>query len=786
MPSKSAPSASKGKAKPPKKSTQSAVDGADEEPLAAVLLADSFDARFSPLTISRPRCMLPICGVPMVNLILERLLQANVNKVYVLSRSHTALLREHIEALRQSGSLTGIDIVVYGLPEATCVGQAMQELDSKQVIRGDFVLVQPDAVGNVDIREMVRVHMERKKRDREAIMTIGMMPVGGPASARSAPPSTTPIVALRPGTHQLLHWHGPPVEPVTRSTALPFEELFANDASDPSTSDVEVRMDLRETGIDICGIEVPPLFQENFDYRRLRSDFVVGVLTSDILDSRLFLHVAHPAPVEDGYVALPNDPSGSAWGYGARCDSTKAYDGISVDVLHRLTWPLSPGSPAWPSERLESRLGSRFIASQGVRIDRTAMLGKSVLISSNCQIEAETNVVRSTLCQGVSLGSNSSVIGSHLFEGVSVGNNCSIVSSIVGKNVKLLDGVSLAPGCLIGDDVVIGPNVALSPDSRVAIYQLSDVRHLSDEDLMKLSKGSDPQLGKESVGYLWPARGMPSGADEESESDDEEEADPMETANNLRHLVIGHKEGYEPSEASDDLSSIEADSEYGDFSSEEDSDHEDDHAGQSGITAISDGPDDGISSRMGDMNLSTGPTSYEEAEEARRLADFRSEAAETLQRAFEDDHTIENATIELKTLRMSSNAPQSEVRKIVVEQLLEGCSVTDAKKTTQWLSRWSPLLVEVTTTDDAKEHLEILLAMQGYCASRMAEKGGLFVAVMKKWYNDDIVGDEGILLWWQSDESRQGEEKVELKKRARPVVEFVLEQGSSDEEEDDE
>ena len=279
-----------------------ATEGAEEEPLSAVLLADSFDDRFSPLTLHRPRCLLPFCGVPMINITLERLLQAQVSRVYVLAKAHKSLIKAHIDSLKAAGALAGLDITVFALPQATCVGHALQDLDRKEVIRGDFLLVQPDAIGNVDIREMVRIHTERKKRDREAIMTIGMMQVA--PGARNTPPSANPIVALRPRTNQLLHWHQPPVEPHTSKTSLPFEDLFTNDSAD--TSDIELRADLRETGIDVCGIEVPPLFSENFDYQKLRRDFVVGILTSDLLDSRLFLHIAPAAPHAVSLLPLDN------------------------------------------------------------------------------------------------------------------------------------------------------------------------------------------------------------------------------------------------------------------------------------------------------------------------------------------------------------------------------------------------------------------------------------------------------------------------------------------------
>jgi translation initiation factor eIF-2B subunit epsilon len=43
---------------------------------------------------------------------------------------------------------------------------------------------------------------------------------------------------------------------------------------------------------------VPALFTENFDWQRLRRDFVHGILTSDILGKTIYTHL-----VSEAYIA---------------------------------------------------------------------------------------------------------------------------------------------------------------------------------------------------------------------------------------------------------------------------------------------------------------------------------------------------------------------------------------------------------------------------------------------------------------------------------------------------
>ncbi|KAJ1504417.1 hypothetical protein HMI54_007029, partial [Coelomomyces lativittatus] len=54
-----------------------------EEILQAVIIADSFDQRFMPLTLDLPRCLIPLCNVPLIDYTLEFLAVADVKEVFV-------------------------------------------------------------------------------------------------------------------------------------------------------------------------------------------------------------------------------------------------------------------------------------------------------------------------------------------------------------------------------------------------------------------------------------------------------------------------------------------------------------------------------------------------------------------------------------------------------------------------------------------------------------------------------------------------------------------------------
>lgn len=75
---------------------------------------------------------------------------------------------------------------------------------------------------------------------------------------------------------QLLHYMHQPHFPARKRTHFPLEHIEAGRT-------LLVRTDLESVGVDICNMEVPALFVENFDYQNMRPDFINGVLTSDLL-----------------------------------------------------------------------------------------------------------------------------------------------------------------------------------------------------------------------------------------------------------------------------------------------------------------------------------------------------------------------------------------------------------------------------------------------------------------------------------------------------------------------
>ena len=77
--------------------------------------------------------------------------------------------------------------------------------------------------------------------------------------------------------------------------------------------------------------------------------------------------------------------------------------------------------------------------------------------------------------------------------------------------------------------------------------------------------------------------------------------------------------------------------------------------------------------------------------------EFQTEVRLSLERAFSEGHSLENASVELKTLRMASNVPLCRVREAVVAGIVERIPLVEVALTQRveikkWVDRWGDLI----------------------------------------------------------------------------------------------
>ncbi|KZV79640.1 nucleotide-diphospho-sugar transferase [Exidia glandulosa HHB12029] len=703
---------------PPKAAKAKEVEDVQEEQdvLQALILADSFNERFKPLTTGLPRCLVPVCNAPLLDWTFESLALAGVQEIFVLCRSHTDQVQEAIRKSRWSQPGSGIKIApIVTQDNVFSVGAAMRDVYAHQVIKSDFVLVMGDVVSSVRIDEVVREHKARRKTNKDALMSIIVKEAG--ASHRTRPRGETSVFVLDSDTAEVLHYEGVAAVPETTRVSIPREKLKGH-------RNVDIRNDLIDCGIDVCAAEVLSLFQDEFDWQDMRRHFVRGVLTSDLLMKNIYCHVARE-------------------GYAARVKDTKSYAAISKDVLARWAFPLVPDGNHPGGQHYEHLRGHRYISQdKQVTLSRTCKVGNNTLVGGGSRIDDSADVAASVLGAECVVGKGTTVRDSYLWDGVQLGAGCFVEHSIIASGVKILDGTRIGKGCLIGSGVVVGPNSVIKPFSRVSSEPPEE------ED----AEDAATALGPGSRGYLWPETG------------DDDVDDDFESEANLRYLCIG-ADNYSDEEHSDDESNAST------FSSP-----------ASSVLSLPESNTSGQLSTPGLALLGDGSS---------RAVEFESEAQLSLERAYNEGHRIEDAAIELKTLRMSSNVEQRQVLNAVVGfivdkiELVEGNVPQQKAVINKIVQRWGPLLNSLGA-GDGEETVELL---QKHCSR--PKYPPLFAHVLSAFYMTDVVGEDDIMAWYKDPKSKDGDDESkaayarECWKWGGQLAQHLAAQESDDDEEDD-
>ncbi|KAH7340806.1 nucleotide-diphospho-sugar transferase [Rhizoctonia solani] len=668
----------------------------DEETLQAVILADSFNTKFEPLSVDTPRVLLPVCNAPLLDWTFECLASAGVDEVFVFCVAHVDQIKEAIEQSQWSKPSSGMSITTIVSREARSVGDAMRELDAKQILTSDFVLLTGDVVSNIRLDEVIKEHKERRKVSKDAIMTCVVKEVG--KAHRSKPVSEKNVFVLDAHTNECVYYEYQQANPPKQNFGF-LREIF------DKHPDVDVRTDLMDCSIDICSVDVPVLFTENFDYQDLRKDFMHGVLTSDILGKTMYCHIARS-------------------GYAARVRDTRSYAAVSCskDIISRWSFPLVPDNNHPAQHDYDYRAGNKYIANRA-DLSRNSRIGKNTMIGPSTRAEDDAFVTNTVLGTSCEIGSGSTISGSYLFDQVHVGIGCDIVDSIIADGVRLERGVKLAKGCIIAKGVVLGEGTVLPPFSRVSREQPEEVEDWEGREegmsgifLIKTNAHSGiVELGPGSSAWVWPNDKCRQLVEAEYEDEDEEETFANVRLGRLAD-TCSDIETYE----SDQASTLASESES-----------------ESDIT-----PPISPTSSTSDL---PGLPSLDAA------SDFQSECTQSLKRAFDEEHTVDNAAIELKTLRMASNVPLPQVREAVINYIIQKLSDEDAGRpeVKKVFTRWGALLKQIGGYDEA----ETLLQFQRAC-SKTPERSRLFPAVLTELYQNELIEEDGLTEWFIDPQSK--------------------------------
>ena len=427
-------------------------------------------------------------------------------------------------------------------------------------------------------------------------------------------------------------------------------------------------------------------------------------------------------------------------------------------------------------ERYEQRR-NRLYLGQKLKLARSCTVGSATLVGHGSSIGDHSNISHAIIGRDCKIAVNVLIGNSYIHDGVVIGDGCTVQDSIIGEGAVIKAGAVISDGCLIGPGVTVGEEAKLS-GHRVSVEPWDDQEAVNGVE----GTGLFPQphglraywalplaLGTGNQGHLWPSEAEVAAA--ELDSDDEDALDP-------RNLKVSQLK-LDPEDA--ELSSSSSASTIS-RSSSSDSLASNVSASSSRASGLTDPP-----AIAGIGALSSGIETDNAA--------FERECRHSLDRSFEEGHTVDNAAIELKTLRMATNVTMKQVTGVAIafmcEQVKGGASAPAAQvsgSVDKLVERWGGLITSLTGGSQSGM-VESLLFLQEYCATAKDVSPRLFPAFLQAYYQEDVVSEEAIRSWVTSAAAKNtgGEAGQKLWQTGAAFMRALMEaEDSDDDDEEDE
>ncbi|KAI9787601.1 MAG: hypothetical protein M1839_000132 [Geoglossum umbratile] len=468
--------------KPQKPTAPAGKKGAGDEredSLQAVILADSYETRFNPFTLERPRCLLPLANTPMIEYTFDFLANAGVQDIFVYCGAHTALVEEYIRKSKwtlPSSPFKSLDII----KSASCsVGDAMRDLDSRHLITGDFIVVSADVVSNLPLEGALAKHRARREADKNAIMTMILRETD--STPQTQPRRSAPSFVIDPTKDRCLHYQDSQ-QYIDRVDIDPDLML--------SHPGVELRNDLIDCYIDICTPDVLALWTDSFDYESPRKHFLYGVLKDYELNGKTI----HTHIINDHYAG--------------RVRNLQAYQMVSRDIIQRWAYPLCPDSNLLVGQSYRHGRDNVY-KEKDVMLARSCVIKPETVIGGGTSIADGSTIGNSIIGRRCQIGRNVSIDGSHIWDDTIIGDGSEVQGAIIANGVLVGRNCDINPGALVSYGVRLAEGTSVSSSSRITMAK----RKRDDDEGPKTVLSDAAVVGEGGEGYEF----------EESESEDDNE-----------------------------------------------------------------------------------------------------------------------------------------------------------------------------------------------------------------------------------------------------------------------
>ncbi|QUC17161.1 uncharacterized protein UV8b_01402 [Ustilaginoidea virens] len=715
-----------------KKPAQAGVESKSEDVLQAVVLADSFQDRFRPFTLDKPRCLLPLANTPLIEYTLEFLAMNGVSEVYIYCGAFTDQVEDYVSRSRWSTTSRSSPFAVVQfvrVADARSVGDVLRDLDKRSLVDGDFIVVHGDLVSNLMLDGVLAAHRKRREASAANIMTV-VLRSGGQQDHRTKTNGVTPLFAVDAKTRRLLHYDE--MNPLQSDRYLALDPAIPDELS----TEFEARADLIDAHIDICTAEVLALWSESFDYELPRRHFLHGVLKDWELNGKAIY-----ADVLDH-------------GYAARASNLQMYDSISRDILGRWTFPFVPENNLAPTQTYQ-RHANGLVMEHNVSHAHDACLSNAV-VGQDTSIGPGTSISRSFVGRGCIIGANVVLEDSYVWDNTVIEDGARISYSIIGDSAVIGRSCTLPQGCLVGPRVRIGEKTSLGKNAAVSTL------------------GPSGEAVAENAAALGPSTNAALFVDPHDGDEQLDDRDPSRLQRGLIYSLAGCNI------STSSISTLASDSE-----SDDDADETPPSAGAEELSSRS-----RLSSFASDDSSGNSRSSSFHADAVNGLLDALRESKDfdSAKLEFMGLRLANNASDDMVRKAVAMAFARRAAELLTPEH--GGLEVAKAAEKSLTFSKGATgFIAEVGVGGQEAEQVDFILALQkalrGMRSPEPANLGTLLAAMLQQLYALDVVEEDGILAWWEDQRAAEGEAMAALKDKCKVLVEWLENAEEEDDDDDD-
>lgn len=230
--------------------------------MQAIVFADDFTHNLAPLHDIYPSILTPIVGYSLLDYLIETLVRSRVQEVFLYCSNYLKTLKSHVKSINSRPTK---DIVVTLIISDGCrsLGDALRDIDTKGLIRGDFILIRGDAFTNIDLKSFMEVHRARTEKDKGTTMTMVLSDLGSVGDSFLKDESS---LVVANGSNRKVLFYKKFISD-EKKVKLDLQWFLEYDK-------IQIKTSLLDSHIYLCSPSVLLLFTDNFDFQVMWNQFV--------------------------------------------------------------------------------------------------------------------------------------------------------------------------------------------------------------------------------------------------------------------------------------------------------------------------------------------------------------------------------------------------------------------------------------------------------------------------------------------------------------------------------